>query len=447
MIREIGLMSPSATFIILPDGQSIMAAAMAKQPAKEKSVDGKTTTGRQGPPPRIAVGRVAVKNGRFNFSDRSVAPVYSTQITGISGSIAGLSSDEFKKAHVDLKASLDNQSPITLTGAINPLKEDLFVDLVARLNNIELSPATPYSGKYLGYALDKGKLSLELAYQIDKKLLQSQNDVLIDQLTFGDAVESKDATKLPVKLAVALLRDPGGKIDLKLPVTGRTDDPDFHVGRVIIHMLVNILKKAATAPFALLEALYPGASQLSAIAFEPGRADVPAAEEPKVARLIQILSERPSLKLEIGGIVDPDADRQGLRDYLFERMLKQQKLTDILRQGRQAPAVDDIVIAPEENHAYLVKAYRAMDFDKPKNALGLLTALPDADMQKLMLAHLTVTDGDLSDLAEARAREVRDRLVASGKIDPGRIFLVKLETLSPPKDDSVIKARVSLNLK
>ena len=271
--------------------------------------------------------------------------------------------------------------------------------------------------------------------------------MLIDQLTFGEAVQSKDATKLPVKLAVALLRDSSGKIDLKLPVNGRTDDPNFHVGRVIIQMLVNIIKKAATAPFALLEALYPGASELSTIAFEPGKADISPAEEPKIAQLIQILSERPSLKLEISGFVDPDADKQGLRDYLFERMLKQQKLKDILRQGRQAPAVDDIVIAPEENHAYLEKAYRDADFAKPTNALGMLKTIPDKDMRELMLAHLTVTDGDLSDLAEARARGVRDRLVASGKIDPGRIFLVKADPLTPPTDGQTGKARVSLFIK
>jgi len=447
VIREIELTAPSATWNILPDGRSIVASATAGRSSKAEAEPDKKKTGGQGSRPRIAVGRVVVKNGRFTFRDRSVAPVYSTQITGISGSIAGLSSEEFKKARVKLKARLDNQSPISVTGVINPLRQDLYVDLVARLNNIELPPATPYSGRYLGYALDKGKLSLGLAYKIDKKQLQAQNDVLIDQLTFGESVQSKDATRLPVKLAVALLRDSSGRIDLKLPVTGRTDDPNFHVGRVILHMLVNIIKKAATAPFALLEALYPGASELSAVAFEPGRALIPEAEEPKIARLVKILAERPSLKLEISGFVDPDADRRGLRDYLFERLLKQQKLGDILRQGRQAPAVDDIVIAPEETDAYLLKAYRAMDFDKPRNALGLLKTIPDADMQKLMLAHLAVTDGDLSDLAEARARQVRDRLVESGEIDPGRIFLVKAASLTPPRGDSNGKACVNLIIK
>ena len=136
------------------------------------------------------------------------------------------------------------------------------MDLAVKFNNIELSPVTPYSSKYLGYAIDKGKLTLALKYSIDKKQLQAQNDVLIDQLTFGNSVDSKDATKLPVRLAVVLLRDNSGKIDLHLPVTGRTDDPDFHVGKIIIDTIVNILEKAATSPFALLEAIYPGSAEL-----------------------------------------------------------------------------------------------------------------------------------------------------------------------------------------
>lgn len=443
IVREVTISSPAASYIILSGGQSSLAPG---KPAKTPPPGAKTAKQKK-TFERIVIGKVMVKNGRFNFKDRSVSPQYATSLTGVSGSITGLSSEEFKKAAVNLNARLDNQSPITITGAVNPLKKDLFVDLVARLNNIELSPATPYSGKYLGYVIDKGKLSLGLTYKIDKKLLQAQNDVLIDQLTFGQSVESKDATKLPVRLAVVLLRDNSGKIDLHLPITGRTDDPDFHVGKIIIHLLINLLEKAATAPFGLLEALYPGASQLSAITFEPGRSTIPAAEAPKLAQLIKILSDRTSLNLEISGFVDPLTDTEGLRSYLFERRLKEQKLKDILRHGKQAPAVDDIVIAPDEFHAYLEKAYRTTDFAKPKNALGMVKTLPDADMQKRMLDNLTVTDNDLTDLAEARAKQVRDYLVASGKIDAGRIFLVKAEKPNPPKDDQAGKARVTLNIK
>jgi outer membrane protein OmpA-like peptidoglycan-associated protein len=328
------------------------------------------------------------------------------------------------------------------------LKQDLFVDLAVKFNNIELSPATPYSGKYLGYAIDKGKLSLGLKYSIDKKQLQAQNDVLIDQLTFGNSVESKDATKLPVRLAVVLLRDNSGKIDLHLPISGRTDDPDFHVGKIIIDTIVNILKKAATSPFALLEALYPGSTELSFIGFEPGRSSLSEESKKKLDKVVQILTDRTALNLELSGYVDISSDKTGLNEYMLERRLKEQKLKDILRQGRQATSVDDIIIDQKEYSIYLTKAYKALDFQgKPKNVLGLMKSLPDDEMKKLMLENLKITDDDLIGLAEARAQKVRDYLVETGKIDPARIFLVKADAMAPEKIDKALNSRVSLSIK
>ena len=445
IISEIGFVSPASSFIINPDGNNNFTAVLGGQKPSKPSpqpVKGKKTL------ERIAVGKITFKNGRFVFSDRTITPHYATSLTGISGSISGLSSDEFKKAVVNLGAKLDNQAPIAITGSINPLKQDLFVDLAVKFNNIELSPVTPYSGKYLGYAIDKGKLSLGLKYLIDKKQLQAQNDVLIDQLTFGNAVESKDATHLPVRLAVVLLRDNSGKIDLHLPVTGRTDDPDFHVGKIIIHTIVNILEKAATSPFALLEAIYPGSAELGFVDFEPGRSSLSDAGKQKLDKVVQILTDRTALNLELSGYVDASGDKSGLNTYLFEHGLKEQKLKDILRRGQQASSVDDITIDQKEYSTYLTKAYKAFEFPgKPKNFLGLLKTLSDDEMKNLMLEHLKVTDDDLKGLAEARAQKARDYLVETGKIDPARIFLVKANALAPVKIDKALNSRVSLSIK
>lgn len=444
VIKEIGFISPASSFNITPDGSNNFAAVFGQKPSRPspRPAKGEKTL------ERIAVGKITFKNGRFIFSDRSITPHYSTSLTGISGSIAGLSSDEFKKAVVNLSAKLDNQAPIAITGSINPLKQDLFVDLAVKFTNIELSPATPYSGKYLGYAIDKGKLSLGLKYSIDKKQLQAQNDVLIDQLTFGNSVESKDATHLPVRLAVVLLRDNSGKIDLHLPISGRTDDPNFHVGKIIIDTIVNILKKAATSPFALLEALYPGSTELSFIDFEPGRSSLSDAGKQKLDKVAQILNDRTALNLELGGYVDVSSDKTGLNAYLLERRLKEQKLKDILRRGQQASSVDDITIDQKEYGTYLTKAYKTFEFPgKPKNFLGLLKTLSDDEMKNLMLEHLKITDDDLKGLAEARVQKVRDYLVETGKIDPARIFLVKGNALTPEKIDKARNSRVSLSIK
>ncbi|HVN72405.1 MAG TPA: DUF748 domain-containing protein [Desulfomonilia bacterium] len=443
-IREIGFISPSASLIINPDGNTNVGALSHEKPSKSSPPPAK----RKKTSAHISVGKITFKNGRFTFADRSISPRYTTSVTGISGNISGLSSDEFKKANVAMKAKLDNQAPISITGSVNPLKQDLFVNLAVSFDNIELTPMTPYSDKYLGYAIDKGKLSLGLKYSIDKKVLQAQNDVLIDQLTFGRTVDSKDATKLPVKLAVVLLRDNSGKIDLHLPITGRTDDPDFHIGKIIIHTLVNILEKAATSPFTLLASLYPGAEELNSIAFEPGKSTLSEGARKKLDEVAKILTDRTPLKLEISGYADASSDKPGLVTYLFDHKLKEQKLKDILSQGKQAPSVDDIIIEQSEYGNYLKKAYKAFNFPgKPKNFLGLDKSLPDDEMKNLMTPNIKVTDDDLKSLAEERSQRVRDYLVDTEKIDGGRIFLVKADALSPEKTDKTGNARVNLSIK
>jgi hypothetical protein len=312
---------------------------------------------------------------------------------------------------------------------------------------MELSPATPYSGKYAGYTIDKGKLSLGLKYSIDKKQLQAQNDVVIDQFTFGEAVQSKDATNLPVRLAVALLRDSNGRIDLHLPVTGRTDDPDFHVGKVILKIIVNILEKAATSPFALLDTLYPGATELSYIAFEPGRSALSDEGRKKLADLAKIMSDRPSLNLDLKGYVDGPLDREGLMNTLFERKLKAQKLKELIRAGKQASSVDDLAVEPAEYSAYLKKAYREESFKKPTNMLGIPAALPDEEMKRIILEHITVTGDDLKGLALARSQQIRDELAETHGMDAARIFLVETDPFKPDPLDKVPGSRVSLTIR
>ena len=160
--------------------------------------------------------------------------------------------------------------PLRSLAKLIPLRDDLFVDIKARIKDLDLSPTTPYSGKYAGYTIEKGKLSFDLKYLIVKRKLDSQNNIFIDQFTFGDKVESPQATKLPVKLAVALLKDRKGEIKLDLPVTGSLDDPKFSVWGVILKILVNLISKAATSPFSLLGAAFGGGEELSYVEFDYG---------------------------------------------------------------------------------------------------------------------------------------------------------------------------------
>ena len=168
-----------------------------------------------------------------------------------------------KPADVDIRGKIGHHIPMEIVGKVHPFKSNFFVDVKASLRDFNLSPLTPYSGKYAGYKIEKGSLSFDLKYLIQGTKLDAENKVVIDQLTLGDRVDSPDATKLPVGLAIVLLRDSNGKINLDIPLTGRTDDPEFSVWRIVLQVIVNILTKVATAPFALLGSLFGGGEELS----------------------------------------------------------------------------------------------------------------------------------------------------------------------------------------
>ena len=167
-----------------------------------------------------------------------------------------------------------------IKGKLNPLSKELFLDIVADAREIELSPMTPYSAKYVGYGIEKGKLSFNVKYKLDNRKLTAENKIILNQLTFGEKIESPTATKLPVLLAVALLKDRNGVIDVDLPISGSLDDPQFSVGGLVLRIVINLITKAVTAPFSLIASAFGGGGsgeELSYIEFANGRASLDAA--------------------------------------------------------------------------------------------------------------------------------------------------------------------------
>ena len=390
---------------------------------------------------------MTLQGGKVNFSDQYIKPNYSASLVEIGGRVSGLSSEEGRLADIDLRGNLENSAPLEIVGKINPLAKDLFLDLNVDFRDMDLSPVSPYSGRYAGYGIEKGKLTLNLKYHIEKRKLESDNKIFLDQFTFGGAVDSPKATKLPVKLAVALLKDRKGEIRLDLPVTGSLDDPKFSIWGVVWKILGNLLVKAATSPFALLGAVFGGGEQLSYLEFDPGHFDIPAAEEGKLANLGKILQDRPGLKLEIEGHVDVEKDREAMRQRIFRRKVAAQKLSDLVKTGQPAPALDNVRVEAAEYPKYLARAYKAEKFPKPRNFIGIAKDLPVPEMEKLMLTHIQVTDDDLRRLAMERASRVRDRLVASVKVESGRIFLVEPKTLPPERKEKLRDSRVDFRIR
>jgi len=429
---------------IFGDNQASKETAIKKEEKKPVTAETKKKDNQE--TADIKIGKVVFKNGNIDFSDNNIQPNYSANMFNLTGSVTGLSSKEFSRADVALKGNLGYGSPIEIAGKINPLAKDLFVDLKVGFKDIELSPITPYSNKFLGYPITKGKLTFNVSYLIDKRKLDSQNKVLIDQLTFGEKVESPQAVKAPVTLAATLLTDRNGQINLDLPVSGSLDDPKFKVWSVIWQIIVNLITKAVTSPFALLSSLTGGGEELSFIEFDYGSAVISAEETKKISMIGKALNDRPNIKLDIEGYVDAEQDKYALKKAELDRRIKAQKMKETMSKDDQQIAVENVVLTEQEYDKYLKQVYRSADFSKPRNILGMQKTLPPAEMEKLMLASIEVTDSDIRKLAARRAQNVKELMLQSD-IAADRIFIVESKSLTPEKKEKVKNSRADFKLK
>jgi outer membrane protein OmpA-like peptidoglycan-associated protein len=235
----------------------------------------------------------------------------------------GISSTRNGRAQVKLDGRVDDYGTAKVDGELNTSDPKAFTNIGVIFRNVEMSRLTPYSGKFAGRRIDSGKLSVDLKYKIDNAALAGENQIVVERLKLGEKVESPDAVNLPLDLAVALLEDSNGVIDLGLPVRGNLDSPEFSYGALIGKAILNLLTKIVTSPFRALAALIPGAGEESfkKVDFEPGSAEVIPPEKEKLARLATALQKRPQLKLSVEGRYNPETDRAVLRTAGLRRAL------------------------------------------------------------------------------------------------------------------------------
>ncbi|NJD24237.1 MAG: DUF748 domain-containing protein [Betaproteobacteria bacterium] len=418
-------------------------ATPAAKPA-EKPVENPTGKAAGASPLPLRIAKVTLQGGTVNFSDYFVKPNYTVNVNKVAGRVSGLSSAADTLADLELRGSYANSAPVQVVARLNPLAAESFLDLKADVSGVDLVPFSPYSGKYAGYNIEKGKLSLNVAYKLENRKLSAENKVFIDQLTFGEKVDSPDATSLPVNLAIALLKNNRGEIDINLPISGSLDDPEFSVGGLIVRVIVNLFVKAVSSPFALLGSMFGGGEELSSIEFPPGYASIDAASLKRLEAIAKALLERETLKLEITGRADPESDREGLKRAAMERAVKSEKLKDLVKKGGEGVSLDSVEVAPDEYPAYLKRAYGAAKFPKPRNLVGLQKDLPVEEMEKLMLANAVAGDDEVRELALRRAETVQAWLLEQGKVPAARVFLL------PPKvgpDDKGRATRADFSLR
>ena len=444
------IMKPSSA---PPAGGGAAAAAVPGTPHATNAADatsatsetsrasGLSPTNASPKPFPTSIGTVRFVNGSLNYADLWIKPSFAVGIQELNGSVIGLSSDPSSRAKVDLNGKVDRYSPARIAGEVNLLSAALYTDITMSFKDLDLTIVNPYSGHFAGYKIDKGKLTLDVSYHIEQRRLEAKQHFVVDQLELGDRVESPDAVHLPLKIAVALLKDRDGVIDLDLPLSGSLDDPQFRIGPIVWKMFVNLIVKIAASPFALLGHLFGGGEHVNVIEFEPASAELEKPATDQLASVARALKERPQLKLDVPMVYSPTIDRPQLAANRLRAELIARELSS--REGRKHPdTAGELALAdPSKHFGLLVEQYQA--------DLGRETALPPsalavqqtkrgdtppydqaiADLNTALTGHIQVPDSDLEALGKQRAQAIQTALLSDGQIDPARIFIVN----SPPQ--------------
>jgi len=481
-LAEVAVTGPYARVVVEKD-KTLNLAAVAKTsgaaPGAGKPVE-------NAPLPKIDVAKVTITDGDFSFTDRSLEPNAKMAVNQFGGTIAGLSSGNLGRADVDLKATVDGVGPVAIAGKLDPLSENKFADLTVDVKSVDLQPLSPYSGRFAGYELARGKLFLVIKAKVADRKIDMSNVITLNQFTFGAPVKSPEATGLPVRLGVALLKDMDGKIVIDVPVEGGLDDPSFHVSKVVVRVIVNLLTKAAVSPFSLLGSMFGGGGEeLAYQEFAPGSSALRPEEEGKLQTLVKALTNRPGLSLDLEGNYDTAGDTYAL---------KQQKIADFVRrkiwEARRAadpnlPPPEQLTITPEEHNAmvktlfdgkfppgtefgtplpkppppappppapppgFFKRVVSVITFEKTRErraaekketqvaeelkketAAAVAAGLPVDVMTARLAETMEVSTDDLRGLATQRAERVRSYLLTVGKIAPERLFMATMPTNS-----------------
>ncbi len=388
----------------------------------------------EGEPLPVSIRKVRIVDGSMNFTDRTMTPEFATGILAMNGTISGLSGAPGSVAEVSIDGSVDRYAPVTIRGNVNYFAATTLTDLQMSFSNLEMTTFSPYAGKFAGYRIEKGKLNLETNYKVVDSQLDARHHIVIDQLQLGDKVESKEAVSLPLKLAVALLKDRNGVIDLDLPITGSIDDPQFRIGPIIWKMLKNLLVKVATAPFALIGSLFGGGEEMQYIDFAPGQSTLDAEDMQKLEALRKGMVERPGLSVDIPMVQDPARDSPALLEASWKSKLDAAAQVRFGDKARQPGFQDTLAANPEDQRKLMVTAYRTQFGKDPKwpkpdrKDPEQKSRDPDAFaaewLEQQLRPTVVVGEQELFALGKARADAIQNELLKDGSVDPSRVFVI-----------------------
>ncbi|HEY1661412.1 MAG TPA: DUF748 domain-containing protein [Verrucomicrobiae bacterium] len=431
-------------------------AGAAKEPVAETN----SIAGAAPVLPPFSIDEIVITNETIIFTDRHMNPPVNLEVEQVSGTISNISLSH--SADMNLHAVIEGIGSAQITGTLNPFSQTLTNTIKISMTNVDLTPTSPYSGMFAGYGIAEGKLNLDLQYQIVGRKLDSKNIIVLDQFTFGEHVDSPDATHLPVRLAIALLKDRDGKIVLDVPIQGSLDDPKFRISKVVQRVIMNILEKVATSPFSLLGAVFGGGGdELSYDEFTAGSADLTPDDFKKLGVMTNVLYNRPGLQLQISGSVDPVGDRDGLARVALDKQIRESIWMNLRKSDQATNSIDQIVLSPDDREKWIKKLYRQAVADgkitpellaaNTNLALYAADVLPKKELkgasllmvtakknpvvyhtkldplpsptEAVLLATIPISENDLETLAANRAKTVELYLLQTGKVESSRLFL------------------------
>nr|BFD44428.1 DUF748 domain-containing protein [Pseudomonas sp. FFPRI_1] len=441
-ITRINLTQPYARFIINDDRTTNVDDLLIPQPASNAPKSTAKAPASQGKALGIHIGGIAINDGSANFADLTLTPNFATAIQQLNGQIGTIDSRQSKPADVDVKGKVDRYAPVTIKGSVNPFDPMAALDIATSFKRVELTTLTPYSGKFAGYRIRKGRLNLDLHYMITKGQLKAENKLVVEQLQLGEKVDSPDAVDLPIRLAVALLKDTDGKISIELPISGDLNNPQFSVMPIVWQTLRNLVLRAAEAPFKFIGGLISGggSEDLSSVSFAPGSSELSKESESALTTLAKALKERPALRLEIEGTSAQSSDGPLIAQQRLEREYQYNYYKILQRRGDKVPAQASLLQVPDGEKAPLLEGiYRTRLKQQPPAEWAQLSRDErSAKLREGLIKFWGASDVLLRQLGQERASSIKDFLVDKGQLADDRVYFIDANLGQAESDGRVI---------
>ncbi|MCF8184135.1 MAG: DUF748 domain-containing protein [Polynucleobacter sp.] len=453
-IGELRLQHPSGRLIIGED-QKVNLAAVLKKPTQAKAAEKVPGATYEPDTDRfpLSISRLAVSGGAIEFADLSLRPQFGIRMHELQGVVIGLGNDPERSAKLQIDARVDNYGTAKIRGQFNPMRPERFTEIDMGFRNLEMTALSPYVAKFAGYRIASGQLELDLQYRVRENKLQGENKIVLKQVELGEKVESPDALDLPLELAIAILKDGDGVIDVGIPVSGDLSDPQFNYGAVIGKAFGALLGGIVTAPFRALAALFGGGEKpLDSIDFEPGSAALAPPERQKLAVVARALKARPTLRLTVPPAYAATEDAAALKSIAIR--------TEILRGMGVVPPPDAdpgpldianprtrraIETAFSERYApeVLAALRRRAEAARPAAAgAGQAAAQPEPalfhqDLLERLISESLVDDKALVELAARRSQAVIKELIGDGGVAGDRVVSGKTQPAAGGEGKSI----------